>query len=485
MTEPPKNPTGSPKPRYGRPPNRPFQKKASRGQDQKFARRPSQSRAGGKIEISPSRLEAAKALSKIDKGAKVSDVLESQLNLKPEDTALMRELVYGVTRQTRLLDYHLGQLCQSPFAKLPVEVRVSLRMGLYQLMFLDRVPAWAAVHESVNLVKVHEHAALSGFVNAVLRAAETKGKDFAIQGDSELDTLSLRYSHPTWLVKKWAEKLDRGKLEEVLEADNHPHPVYFHTKPGTRENVIADLRAKKTNVAPMDWPPQALVLKEHEGGLFSGTSFQKGEWIIQDWVPQAMLEMVPLSSGMKVWDVCAAPGGKTISLAWKAGEKGQILASEPSPVRLKLLSENLKRVGLRQIFIHEGAAEKLSPSQKFDLIWVDAPCSGTGVLSRRADLRWRLRPKDILEQAPQQTRLLEQVQEHLYPKGLLAYSTCSLENEENQEVIGAFRKCHPEYQALALNTPAEPNGISSCEDGLVFWPTRTHDGGFLSVLKKG
>ncbi len=474
-----------PKSRYAHPKNSSaIRKHHGSGPTGKLPKSKQRFHGGMQIEVSPSRLEAAKALSKIEKGAKVSDVLENPRKLKPEDTALMRELVYGVTRQMRLLDYHLGNLCQSPFSKLPVEVKVSLRMGLYQLMFLDRVPAWAAVHESVNLAKVLGLATLSGFVNAVLRTAETKKKNFLIKGDSDLDALALKYSHPTWLVKKWAEYLSREKLEEVLKADNHPHLVYFHTKPGFKEKVIADLKEKKISVSSVEWPPQALILEDHEGGLFEGNSFQQGEWIIQDWVPQAMLELIPLSPGIKVWDVCAAPGGKTIGMAWKVAEKGQILATEPSSVRLKLLSENLKRVDLKQVVIHEGPAEKLSPAQKFDLIWVDAPCTGTGVLSRRADLRWRLKLKDILDQTQHQLKLLDMVQEHLYPKGNLIYSTCSMENEENQEVVRAFQKNHPEYKTLLLQVPAEQTGILSCEEGLLFWPTRSHDGGFLSVLKK-
>ncbi len=434
--------------------------------------------------ISPSRLAAAKALYSIEKGAKIADVLTQPKGMKPEDEALLRELVYGCTRQKRLLDYHLNKLCQSPFEKLPVEVKISLRLGLYQLLFLDRVPAHAAVHEAVNLAKKGGQEALSGFVNAVLRNAETKKGSFEVAGDSETDTLSIRYSHPTWLVKKWAKFLNPGQLEEVLKADNQPHPVYLHVKPGSEGKVEEDLGKQNIRVSQDAWPPHTLSLKSHEGGLFSGESFQQGDWIVQDWVPQAMLELLPLSEGQRAWDVCAAPGGKTVALAWKLGEKGYVMATDASAERRKKLAENLKRTGLKQVMVYDGEIKKLNPSQKFDLIWVDAPCSGTGVLSRRADLRWKIEPRDVLAHVATQTELLEESQGHLYPKGYLVYSTCSLEKEENQEVVEAFLKNHPEWNPVMPEPPSDHPEILKDDKGLLFLPTADHDGGFLVVLQR-
>ena len=181
-----------------------------------------------------------------------------------------------------------------------------------------------------------------------------------------------------------------------------------------------------------------------------------------------MLEMLPLEPGQKVWDVCSAPGGKTIGLAWKIGEKGQVLASDASAERRAKLSENLKRVGLPQVMVYDGEITKMSPSQKFDLIWIDAPCSGTGVLSRRADMRWRLIPKDILGQTDRQKLLLEETHGHLYPKGSLVYSTCSLEKEENREVIKTFLRTHPEYFVESLLIPGGHPEISTDEWGTTF-----------------
>jgi 16S rRNA (cytosine967-C5)-methyltransferase len=436
-------------------------------------------------EISPARLGAARALYSLEKGSKVSDVLVSNRNLKPEDESLLRELVYGCTRQKRLLDHYLNSLCQSPFEKLPVEVKISLRLGLYQLLFLDRVPAHAAVHESVNLAKKGGQEKLSGFVNAVLRNAETKKSSLEAKGDSEVDTLSLRYSHPTWLTKKWAKEYGEGKVEEILKADNRPHPVYLHVKPGLGDKVVEDLGRQGVRVTKDEWPHGTLRLRSHEGGLFTGESFQQGDWIVQDWVPQAMLELLPLSEGQRAWDVCAAPGGKTVALAWKLGEKGQVMASDASEDRRKKLTENLKRTGLKQVQVYDGDVRKLAPSQKFDLAWVDAPCSGTGVLSRRADLRWRLIPKDVSSNLETQRGLLEEAQGHIYPKGFLVYSTCSLEKEENGTIVESFLKDHPEWKAMLPELPGEHPEVLKDDLGLTFLPTDEHDGGFLAVLTRG
>lgn len=467
-------------------PSRPAFKKEDQGRTApRPDRRPSSARPPRRPdEISPSRLQAARALYSIEKGAKIADVLANSKGLKPEDEALLRELVYGCTRQKRLLDYYLNTLCQSPFEKLPVEVKISMRLGLYQLLFLDRVPAHAAVHESVNLAKKGGQEALSGFVNAVLRTAETKKESFLVQGDSEIDTLSIRYSHPTWLAKKWAKFLSPEQLEEALKADNKPHPVYLHVKPGMEGKVEEDLGKQNIRLAKVDWPPRTLSLKSHEGGLFSGESFQQGDWIVQDWVPQAMLELLPLSEGQRAWDMCAAPGGKTVALAWKLGEKGQVMATDASPERRKKLAENLKRTGLKQVMVYDGDIKKLNPSQKFDLVWVDAPCSGTGVLSRRADLRWKIEPRDVLAHVDSQKELLEEAQGHLYSKGYLVYSTCSLEKEENQEVVGVFLKNHPEWSTVIPQVPGDRPEILKNEQGLLFLPTSDHDGGFLVILQR-
>jgi 16S rRNA (cytosine967-C5)-methyltransferase len=442
-------------------------------------------RPASKDDVSPSRWYAADALLKIERGAKVADVFKGLHGFKTEDQALARELIYGCTRQKRLLDYYLASFCAKPYHKLPFEVRIPLRLGLYQMLFLDRIPAHAAVHESVSLVKKTDFAELSGLVNAILRNVETKKDTLAVKGEDEIQTLGIQYSHPDWLVKRWREAASPERVESILKSDNQPHPVYLRVHPDQPEKVLESLAQQNFKVLPLDWPKNTAQVWEKGTGLFDTDSFLQGDWIVQDWVPQAMLELVPVTEGQKIWDVCAAPGGKTIGLAWRVGEKGQVIASDSAPERLKKLEENLRRLKLNQIRVHENNILKMPSSQKFDLVWVDAPCSGTGVLSRRADLRWKLKSEEIKTQAERQLELLESTQGHVYANGYLVYSTCSLEKEENDGVIQEFLKKHKDFEPYFPALPEGRTEIEKQEMGYLFWPVADHDGGYLSILRSG
>jgi 16S rRNA (cytosine967-C5)-methyltransferase len=246
--------------------------------------------------------------------------------------------------------------------------------------------------------------------------------------------------------------------------------------------VLEALSAQKVQMAEVGWPQNTLRLKNHEGGLFSGESFEQGDWIVQDWTPQAMMELLSLKEGQRAWDVCAAPGGKTVSLAWRVGDTGQVTATDASAERRKRLQENIKRVALKQVMIFDHEIEKLSPAQKFDLVWVDAPCSGTGVFARRADLRWKIKLEDIKAHGAQQTDLLEQAQGHLYPGGQLVYTTCSLEKEENEDIVTAFLKEHKDFKVFKTPTLKGRDEVIPGDLGTMFLPTEEHDGGFLSIL---
>jgi 16S rRNA (cytosine967-C5)-methyltransferase len=434
--------------------------------------------------VSPSRWYAADALLKIEKGAKIADVFKGLKTLKPEDQSLSRELIYGCTRQKRFLDHHLASFCAKPYQKLPVEIHIALRLGLYQMLFLDRIPAHAAVNESVGLVKKTPFGELAGLVNALLRTAEKKKAELEVKGKDEVEILAIRYSHPDWMVRRWAQRLRLEKLEELLQADNQAHPVYLRMDPARSEKIFESLAGQNFRVEPLVWPAHTARVLDKGVGLFETDSFHQGDWIVQDWVPQAMLELVPVKPGQKLWDVCAAPGGKSIGLAWLVGEKGQVVASDAAPGRLRTLEENLKRIRMTQVRVVESSIEKLPPSQKFDLVWVDAPCSGTGVLSRRADLRWKLQAREIAVQAERQLGLLKEAQGHVYANGYLVYSTCSLEPEENDGVVEAFLQAHPEYEVHFPDFPADRPEIEKSVRGLMFWPRTDHDGGYLAILKK-
>jgi 16S rRNA (cytosine967-C5)-methyltransferase len=403
--------------------------------------------------------------------------------LSPPDQALGRELVYGTTRMRLLLDHHLATSCDRPLLKLASPVRTALRMGLYQMLFLDRVPVHAAVHESVTLVKRSDPGS-TGFANAVLRRLAERRPLPSPEGVDEAGTLSIVHSHPLWMVERWLARLGPGDAREVLEADNRAHPLTMRVAPGLREQVLAALTREGWAVEPLEWPADSFVLSGRGAGLFESESFLRGDWIVQDWTPQAMMELVPAVPGARVWDVCAAPGGKSVGLSWRVGPSGAVLASDVSPLRTRRLRENLRRVGASNVRVHEGDVRRLPGSEKYDVVWLDAPCTGTGVLSRRADLRWRLSPEDVGRHAAQQAALLEEVHRRVYPGGCLVYSTCSLEDEENDAVVGAFLAAHPGFRARTPSLPGSFPGARPRPSGLLILPTSRHDGGYVAVLER-
>ncbi len=406
------------------------------------------------------------------------------VKLDPKDAALARELVYGCTRMQRCLDYQIQSLCQRPFLKLKPVVRLALRMGAYQMLFLDAIPDHAAVHESVNLVKYYGENESAGFVNAILRSVAEKKPLPEPVGKDELDTLGLKTSHPAWLLERWAKRFSPEELTSLLAADNHPHSLYMRVRPGTRDGVMEALAKEGYKVEPESWPSDAFTLTGRGSGLFESESFLRGDWLVQDWAAQAMMELAPVEAGMRVWDVCAAPGGKSVGLHWKVGDAGNVLATDVSPIRLKLLRENVKRLELTGLRVHEGDALKIPAAEKFNLAWVDAPCSGTGVLSRRADLRWRISAEDVKRHPGDQLRLLEEVQRRVYPGGYLVYSTCSLEPEENVDVAEAFLAKHPTFKPRIPTLPPEFPEFHAVPTGVWIHPTPRHDGGFLAIFQR-
>jgi len=486
----------SPKASRGQGSPRPGKRGTGVGKRKPFAPRPKVPRGpvdrfgkekkGPPSTVSPARQAAFEALLSMEGASKVGEsfhLAPSWKGLSPLDNALGREIVYGTTRMRLLLDHHLAAFCDRPLLKLSPSVRIALRMGLYQVLFLDRVPAHAAVHESVTLVK-RSDPKTTGFANAILRSLAEKKPLPPPVASTEAGTLALGHSHPEWLVERWLARYGPEDARSMLAADNAPHSLYMRVAPNLRAAVLEALGREGWRVEPIEWPVDAFILSGKGTGLFESESFLRGDWIVQDWAPQAMLELSPLKSGDRIWDVCAAPGGKSVGLSWKAGPAGDVLASDVSPSRVKILRENLRRVGVRNVRVHEGDVKRLPGADKFNVVWLDAPCTGTGVLSRRADLRWRLDPSDVTRHAAQQADLLMEVQRRVYPGGCLVYSTCSMEPEENERRIEAFQAAHPGFRVREVGIPDGYPEFRAASVGWVVLPTPRHDGGYFCVLER-
>jgi 16S rRNA (cytosine967-C5)-methyltransferase len=362
--------------------------------------------------------------------------------LKPQDAALATELVMGVLRWRRLLDFLIERHSNKPVERLDLPVAIALRMGVYQLRFLEKIPARAAVNESVEIVKHARKSSAAPLVNAVLRkiAADAKspaGK-FLPPGVSASERLAILHSHPTWMVERWLARFGEAQTIALLEANNcAPRLSLALHVPQTRDETIRALEKSGLRVEPGALLKSAFAAS---GGSPARTqAFRAGQISIQDEASQAIALLLGVRAGDRVLDLCAAPGGKTAALARAAGEKGRVVAADLHAHRLRAMAAQLKRLGLQNVQpIQLDATLGLPFENEFDRILVDAPCSGTGTLARHPEIRWRLRPALLGESRELQKLLLANALEKLAPGGRLVYSTCSMEPEENEDVITHF-----------------------------------------------
>jgi 16S rRNA (cytosine967-C5)-methyltransferase len=384
-------------------------------------------------------------------GAYADEALRAALSrsIAPEEAGLATELTFGVLRWQRLLDFLTDRHRARPGKALDEEVRIALRLGAYQLFFLKRIPARAAVHQSVELVKRARKRSAAPLVNAILRQTATDAEKAASPGDlaqtilpaetGKADRMGILYSHPTWLVERWIAAFGEARTETLLAANNRvPLLAGYVRAPEHRDEVLAELRSVGCAVQPGKLLRDALVF---DGGNPSSSEAAARGWLaIQDEASQAVAHILGVRPGDRVLDLCAAPGGKTLRLASDAGPTGHVVAGDFHEHRVRAMVERLQRAGVTNVETVVLDAAKPLPSEKqfdkkFARILVDAPCSGTGTLARHPEIRWRLQPKDLPDLHARQAQILNHALEKLAPGGQLVYSTCSLEPEENEDVV--------------------------------------------------
>jgi 16S rRNA (cytosine967-C5)-methyltransferase len=373
-------------------------------------------------------------------GEYVEKLLENELaerSLTPPDRALCQELVYGMVRWQMTLDWLIAQ--KTGNRPQNATLRLLLQLGLYQIFWLQRIPNHAAVHETVELGKRLGFGAQAGFLNAVLRGfiREREATILQLENLKKSDP-PLGYSHPAWLVERWQARWGGAHTAQLLEWNNTPPPLF------ARLNLLmADFAALAAawqqegvefEEQHWDWtgPNTMFKLRSHPP-LPRCQSFQRGFFYVQD--PSTLLAAAELNARPEehILDMCAAPGGKTVYLAQRMQNLGRIEARDNQPARLNLVRENCDRLGVTCVEF-PGSRQ----NQPFDRILVDAPCSNTGVMRRRVDLRWRIKPGEIERLREAQQALLEEAAPQLKAGGTLVYSTCSLESEENETVVRAF-----------------------------------------------
>lgn len=375
-----------------------------------------------------------------------------QAPLSPPDRRLLQELVYGVVRAQATLDWMIDRKTAGRPQK-PV-LRTLLQLGLYQMFWLDRVPNYAAVNETVELAKRKGFSSQSGFINAVLRGyGRERDQTIAQLGLLKTDQPALGYSHPQWLYDRWLARYGAEKTVQLMDWNNTPPPTFarLNTLKGNIGDLMARWQTENVEHTPKmcDWLDAGTVfeLKAHPS-LATLPSFKDGLFYLQD--PSTLLSVVSLAPqpGETILDACAAPGGKTAYMAQFMKNQGRIVAEDMDTMRLKLVEENCARLGVTCAKI-QSSTLTAPTGELFDRILVDAPCSNTGVMRRRVDLRWRLRAEEIARLSRCQSGILRQCAGQLKPGGTLVYSTCSLEPEENQDVVRAFLSENSEFSLAA------------------------------------
>ena len=377
----------------------------------------------------------------------------SRSALDSRDRALALELVYGILRHQSTLDWRLDHVATKSMAKLPSRVRMALRLGAYQLLHLDKIPPSAAVNESVALMKTGGASAhWPGFVNAVLRAlTRTPAPPWPDREADPVRALSVQHACPAWLTERWLARFGIQDAETLCQSttDIPPLTIRVNTLRTTRDALAARFTELGHAVRPTKISPVGLVLDKC-GSVAELPLFRDGAFYVEDEAAQLVAPIVDPQPGELVLDACAAPGGKTTHLAALMQNNGELFAVDSSAARLRLLEDNCRRLGIGIIrTVPADITSPLPPSlceRPFDRILLDAPCSGLGVLRRHPEGKWRKKAEAFGQHQALQRQLLEQAGNRLRPGGVLVYSTCSSEPEENEQVIDQFCHAHKEFR---------------------------------------
>jgi 16S rRNA (cytosine967-C5)-methyltransferase len=439
--------------------------------------------------VSAARRAAFEVLRRVEEeGAFASSLLASAgVELRADDRALCYELVLGCLRRQFWLDKLIEHYSKRDPERLDAPVRRALRLGLYQLRFLTRIPQSAAVNESVNLAYEARLRSAANFINAVLRRA-TREPDYdpATQAATALERIAIATSHPAWLVERWIKFFGAGDAESFAHANNQTPPVAFRVNSlsANTEEVLERLRGASVEVQPSRIAPQAWRIEGTGGGASSSSLLRalagEGAVYLQDEASQLVAHVLGARAGESVLDVCAAPGSKTTQIAALSNDRARVVAGDIYAHRLRTLGESAARQNLKnvQLIVYDAETAPLPfAAGAFERVLVDAPCTGTGTLRHNPEIRWRITHAGIAELAARQRRILAHAAQSVCPGGRLVYSTCSVEPEENEEVVAAFLATHPAFESIKPDVPEHL--LTSEGTAARTWPQRDGTDGFF------
>ena len=414
----------------------------------------------------------------------------TRAKLSHEDQALAFELVYGVLRHRATLDWQLNAVASRPLHRLPVVVATILRLGAYQMRYLDRIPVSAAVNESVKLAKEVKGRDWRGVVNGILRNLDRTEVEWPDMAHDPVNGMSVTYSCPNWLTQRW---IDRWGLETAEAMCRHaltipPLTLRTNTLRCSREQLEARLGEEGYTVSRTSVSPEGLIL-EKCGSLQALPVLQEGWCYVEDEAAQLVPLLLDVKPGQRVLDACAAPGGKCSHIAALMQNKGEIVATDPEHRRLERLESNLRMLGITCVetveLSHETdrASPWLPAQEGFDRILVDAPCSGLGVLRRHPEAKWQKTSAQLDRHGKRQSGILERVAPYLRTGGILVYSACSTEPEETTQVVSRFCQDHPEFcrESTARWLPPHAHSLTNPDGDFLTSGFRYNMDGFFAA----
>jgi 16S rRNA (cytosine967-C5)-methyltransferase len=396
---------------------------------------------------------ALSVLEKVEKSGAYSNISLNQSiqksNLNDKDKGLLTEIVYGTIQRKKTIDYYISLFVKKDLKKLDVWVLSLLRLSLYQMIYLDKIPDHAVINEAVLIAKKRGHKGISGFINGVLRSVQRHG-DIEIKGIKEKKKLlAIKYSMPEWLIARWIEQFGEEETAKMCEVNLQKPPITarVNTYKTDVESVMKQFDNEEISVTKTNLAPNAIEVKS--GNLLTSSVFKKGLITIQDESSMLVGLALGVERDLKVLDACAAPGGKTTHIAELMGNEGEVYALDLHEHKIDLIKNKAKILGLTNIQVYAKDSRKaveLFEEESFDRILLDAPCSGFGVIRRKPEIKWSKTETDIINIANVQEQLLESVSKLLKPGGILVYSTCTIDKEENEEQIEKFLQKNSDFR---------------------------------------
>ncbi len=434
-------------------------------------------------------------LNSLDKGNKTLDnILETFSDktdlLSKRDRSLLNALVYGVIRWRGRLDYIIGHFSNTPLTRIDPKVLNIIRMGLFQIIYLSRIPVSAAVNTSVELAKSFAPPWVIGFVNAILRNADRKFEKVPFP-DSKKDPVSaiaVQSSFPKWLIKRWLHRYGQKETAQLCDAVNSIPPITIRTNTlkATRENLLNSLKKEVEKIECTTYSPDGISFFKPNSSIPEIKSFKDGWFVVQDEAAQLVTLLLDVRPGDTVLDACAGLGGKTGHIAQIMKNKGTIFAIDKDERKLSRLASEMKRLGISIITPLTCDLEKplnIKGFKLFDRILLDAPCSGLGVLRRNPDIKWTTSKNNLNYYKKKQLLFLNNLACLVKPSGILVYAVCSSEPEENEEVVKEFLSRHSEFETKTVSglLPYGHTSVMSEDRYLKTLPHKNNMDGFFSV----